>query len=87
MGSNEYQQSMLLSRNMKNNVYPYKHQFYYIKVRFMGVKIIKACFSDAFIGGKYPFRCSVEPRLGIHILPNAVYLTCFNGVFIFVRRY
>ena len=36
-GSNEYQQSMFLSRN---NVYPCKPQFYYIKVGFKGVKII-----------------------------------------------
>ena len=39
-GSNEYPQSMVLSRNKKNNVYPYKPQFYYIKVGFKGVKII-----------------------------------------------
>ena len=39
-GSNEYPQSMFLSRNMKNNVYPCKPQFYYIKVGFKGVKII-----------------------------------------------
>ena len=39
-GSNEYPQSMFLSRNNKNNVYPCKPQFYYIKVGFMGVKII-----------------------------------------------
>ena len=39
-GSNEYPQSMSLSRNKKNNVYPSKPQFYYIKVGFKGVKII-----------------------------------------------
>ena len=39
-GSNEYPQSMFLSRNKINNVYPYKPQFYYIKVGFKGVKII-----------------------------------------------
>ena len=38
-GSNEYPQSMFLSRNKKNNVYPFKPQFYYIKVGFKGVKI------------------------------------------------
>ena len=38
--SNEYPQSMLLSRNKKNNVYSCKHTFYYIKVGFKGVKII-----------------------------------------------
>ena len=39
-GSIEYPQSMFLSRNNKNNVYPCKPQFYYIKVGFKGVKII-----------------------------------------------
>ena len=39
-GSNEYPQSMFLSRNKKNNVYPCKPQFYYIIVGFKGVKII-----------------------------------------------
>ena len=38
--SKEYPQSMFLSRNKKNNVYPYKPQFYHIKVGFKGVKII-----------------------------------------------
>ena len=39
-GSYEYPQAMFLSRNKKNNVYPCKPQFYYIKVGFNGVKII-----------------------------------------------
>ena len=39
-GSNEYPQSMFLSRNKKNNVYPCKPQFNYIKMGFKGVKII-----------------------------------------------
>ena len=39
-GSNEYPQYMFLSRNKKNNVYPSKPQFYYIKVGFKGVNII-----------------------------------------------
>ena len=39
-GSNEHPQSMFLSRNKKNNVYPCKPQFYYIKAGFKGVKII-----------------------------------------------
>ena len=46
-GSNEYPQSMFLSRNKKNNVYPCKPQFYYIKVGFKEVKIIWPCFRDA----------------------------------------
>ena len=44
--SNGYPQSMFLSRNKKNNVYPCKPQFYYTKVGFKGVKIIQACFRD-----------------------------------------
>ena len=39
-GSNEYPQSMFLSRNKKNNVYPFKPQFYFVKVGFKGVKIL-----------------------------------------------
>ena len=39
-GSNGYPQSMFLSRNKKNNVYPCKLQFCNIKVGFQGVKII-----------------------------------------------
>ena len=39
-GSNEYPQSMFLSRNKKYSVYPCKPQFYSIKVGFKGVKII-----------------------------------------------
>ena len=45
-GSDEYQQAMFLSRDKKNNVYPCKPQFYYIKVEFKGVKIIEVCFRD-----------------------------------------
>ena len=32
---------MFLSRNKKNNVYPYKPQFYYIEAGFKGVKIYR----------------------------------------------
>ena len=39
-GSNGYPQSMFLSRNKKNNVYPCKPQFYCIKVGFKGVEIV-----------------------------------------------
>ena len=38
-GSNEYLQSMFLSRNKKINVYPCKPQFYCIKVGFWGVGV------------------------------------------------
>ena len=39
-GSNEYPQSMFLNRNKKNNVYPCKPHFSYMKVGFKGVKFI-----------------------------------------------
>ena len=42
-GSNEYPQSMFLSRN-KNNVYPCKPQFYYMKVGFIGSKLYRYVF-------------------------------------------
>ena len=38
--SNEYLQSMFLSRNKKINIYPCEPKFYYIKVGFKGVNII-----------------------------------------------
>ena len=38
--TNEYPQSMCCYQYKKNNVYPCKPQFYYIKVGFKGVKII-----------------------------------------------
>ena len=39
-GSNEYPQTMFLSRNKKSNIYPCKPQFYYIKVGFKGRQIM-----------------------------------------------
>ena len=38
---------MFFSRNTKNNVYPFKPQFYYIKVGFKGIKTIKVRFRDS----------------------------------------
>ena len=43
-GSNEYPQSMFLSRYRKNNIYPCKPQFYYIKVGFKGSKLYRHVF-------------------------------------------
>ena len=45
-GSNEYLQSMFLSRNKNNNVHPYKAQFLLYKVGFKEVEIIEAGFRD-----------------------------------------
>ena len=49
---------MFLSRNKKNNVYPYKPQFYYIKVGFKGVKLYRHVFVMVNIR-KHP-ECNVE---------------------------
>ena len=43
---------MFLSRNKKNNLYPCKPQFYYIKVGLKRVNIIFACFRDEQLVGK-----------------------------------
>ena len=49
-GSNEYPQSLFLSRYKKNNVYPCKPQFYYIKVGFKGSKLYRYVFVvDLFV--------------------------------------
>ena len=42
--SNSYPQSMFLSRNKKNNVYPCKPQFYYIKVGLRGSILYRYVF-------------------------------------------
>ena len=47
-GSHDYLQSMVLA-NKKNNVYPCKLQFHYIKVGFKGVKITQACFRNGYL--------------------------------------
>ena len=44
-GSNEYPQSMFLSRNKKINAYPCKPQFYCIKVGFKGSKLYRRVFA------------------------------------------
>ena len=63
-------QNLCLSRNQKNNVYPCKSPFYYIKVGFKGIKIIKVCFRDSYKGytGIYhnilrPAVCRKRPEL------------------------
>ena len=44
-GSDKYPQSMFLSKNKINNVYPCKPQFYYIKVGFKGGQNYTGMFS------------------------------------------
>ena len=43
-GSNEYPHSMFLSKNNKNNVYPWNPQFYYIKWGLRGSKLYRYVF-------------------------------------------
>ena len=69
-GSNEYPQSMFLSRNKKNNVYPCKPQFYYIKVGFKGVELIQACFRDVKVTD-----CCAVPRF---ICKISIAFCCFG---------
>ena len=68
-GSNEYPQSMFMSRNMKNNVYPYKPQIYYIKVGFkwgggggVGGGVSKLC-RHAFVMFRCLFSVVCRPSL------------------------
>ena len=68
---------MLLSRNKKNNVYPCKPQFYYIKVGFKGVKIIWACFCDEF----YKLD-SVYTLVTLKVFRNVCIFMCFT-----IRKY
>ena len=58
---------MFSSKNTKNNVYPCKPQFYYIKVGFKGVKIIKASIpDDSYLicswKTKFDFSCKIATR-------------------------
>ena len=63
-GSNEYQQSMFLSKHKKNNVYPCKPQFYHIEVGFKGVK------TSHFIQMQLQITktCICSIRIGIHLI-------------------
>ena len=48
--SNEYPQSMFFSRNKKNNVYPCKPKFYYIKWGLRGSKLYRYVFVMNSVG-------------------------------------
>ena len=52
--------NLFLSRNKKNNVYPYKPQFYYKKVGFKGVKIILECFRG-LVGHSISYKIVTAP--------------------------
>ena len=66
--SNEYLRNMFLSKKKENNVYPCKTQFYYTKIGFKGVKIIKVYFRDEIprlIIGKQSFMCAASCALSV----------------------
>ena len=63
--SNEYPQSVFLRSNKKNNVYPCKPQFYYIKVGLRGSKLYRYVFVMSF--------CSQNPRM----LHNKLVVMCY----------
>ena len=69
--------------NKTNNVYPCKPPFYYIKMGFKGVKIIKACFRDE-VQSSSTIHKSQEKELFIqncrsNIITNFIYLALYNG--------
>ena len=76
--SNEYPQSMFLSRNKKNNVYICKPQFYYIKVGFKGVKILYVCFCDVSVPS-FAFSLNLYFSLSSHILALLSLFLTYSG--------
>ena len=71
-----FSRSMFSSRNKKNNVYPCKPQFYYIKVGFKGVQIISACFRDGYywVPTTYDFVEKLE-KISILLVKNGLNIT------------
>ena len=65
--SNEYLQSMCLSRNKRSCVYLCKPQFYYINVGFKGYSIIKAYFRDVSLF-RYAIRSLCFARFFVVLL-------------------
>ena len=65
-GSYEYPQSMFSNKNKKNNVYPCKPQFYYIKVGFKGVNIIQAYFRDEHVYSLFLKQTTLKVRSFLH---------------------
>ena len=56
-GSNEYPQYMYLSGNKKNNVYPCKPQFYYIKWDLRESKLYRCVFVMRFFVDRMKKHC------------------------------
>ena len=60
----EYPQSMFLSGNKKNNVYPCIPQFYYIKVGFMGSKLYRHVFVMSILSRVRQYKMQLSEALG-----------------------
>ena len=76
----EHPQSMFWSRNKKNNVYHCKPQFYYIKIGFKGVKIIKACFRDKHLSSNFRkvYVASSYVKVTSKNMQNNVYTSAYS---------
>ena len=72
---------------MKNNVYPCKPQFYYIKVGFKGVKIInfKACFRDESSSQWFPTLITSPAQRNLNA-DNKLWLTELSIICNYVCR-
>ena len=82
-GSNEYPQSMFLSRNKKNNVYPCKLQFYCIKVGFNEVCVC-VCGGGGGGGGgsvlyRHVFMVETETPVFFRLWFFFFFFCCFQG--------
>ena len=87
-GSKEYLQSMFLSRNRKNTVFPCKPRFYYIKVGFKGVNIIQAevrlFFSVCM--NNYLNKRTTKTRISLHRFAVATSLLFRGPAFFFFLK-
>ena len=68
---------MFLSRNKKNNVYPCKPQFYYIKVGFEGVKIVQAYFRDDVDVCLFELR-TVQVQNALYLIRLSSFSVCLD---------
>ena len=75
-GSNEYSQSVFLSRDKKIIRYPCEPQLYYIKVGFKGIKIM-ACFRDGYHEAAL-LTISISIQYQRHDIARALYRKCIS---------
>ena len=73
---------MFQSKN-KNNVYPCKPQFYYIKVGFKGIKIMLTCFHDVF--GLFHVYCHGLFALSLGVIGRSCSVIVLGHLYFLVR--